>query len=212
MPRTLRALKGTAYGDVEVTTYLDAARVRELLPARLREVASAAKQTDTIMLFAAGHGFRDQATGQFYLATRDSKLRKLEETSISWVEIAKALDGSKARAIILLDACHSGAADSGTNDDAVSSLIKSGTPITIPAAAMGRQESQENAEVGGGRFTTALVQAISTDRKAKDTNRNGAIELAELYGAVKRQVVAATKGAQTPWIARNLMVGEIPLF
>jgi uncharacterized caspase-like protein len=125
-------------------------------------------------------------------------------------EIAKALDGSKARAIILLDACHSGAADSGTNDDAVSSLIKSGTQSRQPQRA--DRKVRRTPRLGGGRFTTALVQAISPDRKATDTNRNGAIELAELYGAVKRQVVAATKGAQTPWIARNLMVGEIPLF
>lgn len=62
----------------------------------------------------------------------------------------------------------------------------------------------------GGGFTIALVQAISTDHKATDTNRNGAIERGTLRS--KRQVVAATKGAQTAWIARNLMVGEIPLF
>ena len=64
----------------------------------------------------------------------------------------------------------------------------------------------------GGAFTTALVRAFTEDRKATDTNANGAIELAELYGAVKRQVVTHTKGEQTPWIARNQMVGETPLF
>ena len=37
-------------------------------------------------------------------------------------------------------------------------------------------------------------------------------QLAELYGAIKRRVVSSTGGLQTPWIARNQMVGETPLF
>jgi Caspase domain len=113
--------------------------------------------------------------------------------------------------IIFLDACHSGAAgNSGTNDDAVSALLNRKSSITVIAASKGHQESLEFGS--GGAFTTALVTAISEKRQSTDTNRNGVIELAELYGAVKRQVVTITKGQQTPWLARNLMVGETPLF
>jgi hypothetical protein len=206
---TVRKLQGTTYGAVEVTPFLDALGLRSKLPDRLREVAAAAKASDTIMLFAAGHGFRD-AEGHFYLATRETQLANLKETALAWDEIAKALDGTKARVIVLLDACKSGAADGGANDDAVSSLIKGKTSLTVLAAAKGRQASLELPE--GGRFTTALIRAITTNRRSTDSNSNGAIELAELYGAVKREVMIATKGEQTPWIARNLMVGEIPLF
>ena len=112
--------------------------------------------------------------------------------------------------IVLLDACKAGAADGGANDDAVSSLLKGNTSLTVLAAAKGRQASLELPD--GGRFTTALIRAITANRQSTDSNGNGAIELAELYGAVKREVMIATKGEQTPWIARNLMVGEIPLF
>jgi hypothetical protein len=82
-------------------------------------------------------------------------------------------------------------------------------PITVIAAAKGRQESGETS--AGGHFTNAVIRAI-TDRGATDRDGNGAIELVELYGAVKQAVVTMTGGKQTPWIARNLMVGEIPLF
>ena len=78
------------------------------------------------------------------------------------------------------------------------------------AAAKGRQFSYE--ENNAGRFTTALVRAITTNRNLTDTNGNGAIELAELYRVLKREVVTVTDGKQTPWIARNMMVGETPLF
>jgi hypothetical protein len=80
----------------------------------------------------------------------------------------------------------------------------------VIAAAKGRQESLEFRS--GGAFTTAVVKAVTDDRKTTDSNGNGAIELAELYRVVKQRVLAETQGAQTLWIARNQMVGETPLF
>jgi uncharacterized caspase-like protein len=164
-----------------------------------------------ILANASGHGFRDASTGRLYLVTRDTRRERVTETSISWAEIAEALDGAKARVFVFLDACQSGAAaDGGSNDDAVTALLSQKASITVIAAAKGRQYSLELGT--GGAFTTALVRAITEDRKATDTNNNGAIELAELYDAVKRQVVTKTRGKQPPWIARNLMLGETPLF
>lgn len=209
--KEVTALKGTRYSDVTFDSYLDATGLRDSLPGKIREVVAKAGERDTIMLFAAGHGFRDSASGQFFLATRETVKSNLAETSIGWNEIAAAFGGAKARVIVFLDACRSGATgDSGTNDDAVSTLINAGTSLTVIAAAKGRQDSLEFGS--GGAFTRALIDAISSEQSETDTNRNGVIELAELYSVVKRNVVARTQGAQTPWIARNLMVGEIPLF
>jgi hypothetical protein len=209
--RGLKTLEGVAYSKVEVAPLLDASGLQSALPDKIRELVARAGEQDTIMLFASGHGFRDPSTGRFYLVTRDTRRERVTETSISWAEIAKALDGAKARVFVLLDACQSGAAaDGGSNDDAVTALLSQKASITVIAAAKGRQYSLELGT--GGAFTTALVRAITEDRKATDTNNNGAIELAELYGAVKRQVVTKTGGKQTPWIARNLMLGETPLF
>ena len=92
----------------------------------------------------------------------------------------------------------------------MTALLEGKSAITVIAAAKGRQESLEFQ--GGGAFTTALVDALGLRRRGIDLNGNGAIELAELYGSVKSTVVERTNGAQTPWIARNLMVGETPLF
>jgi len=127
---------------------------------------------------------------------------------IGWDEIAASLADAKARVIVFIDACHSGAAG-GANDEAISTFLGRETPVTLIAASKGRQISEEDAT--GGFFTTALVKAIGA-RNATDANANGAIELAELYGTLKREVVKATGHKQTPWIARNNMVGEIPLF
>ena len=50
------------------------------------------------------------------------------------------------------------------------------------------------------------------NRAAYDLNKNGAIEVSELYAGVKRQVVDQTKSRQTPWLARNQMIGDFALF
>jgi hypothetical protein len=206
----LKGLRGSAYSEVAVSSFLDASGLRQSLLATIRDVVRKAGEHDTIMLFAAAHGFRDPTTGQFFLSTRDTKLSNLAETSIGWSQIAEALDGSRARLAIFLDACHSGAAGSGTNDDAVSTLLNGKASIVVIAASKGRQNSLEDDT--GGAFTSALVKAFGEERQRADTNGNGVIELAELYGTVKRQVVSFSKGKQTPWIARNQLVGEAPLF
>jgi uncharacterized caspase-like protein len=208
---SLKTVERVAYGNVELASYLDAAGLRTALPEKIREVVAKAGENDTIMLFAAGHGVLDPSTGQFFLVTRETRADQLAATAIGWAEIAAALDGAKARVIVFLDACHSGAAAGGTNDDAVLALMNRKASLTVIAGAKGRQLSKEYKGTGGA-FTTAFVTAITEERRATDTNANGAIELAELYAAVKRHVMSRTKGKQTPWIARNQMIGEMPLF
>ena len=86
--------------------------------------------------------------------------------------------------------------------------------MTVISASKGRQFSLEDSELGGGVFTTLLTYgAFNPERRAgDDRNGNGVIEMSEFYRALKRRVTKFTKGRQTPWIARNQMVGEIPLF
>jgi uncharacterized caspase-like protein len=206
----LRTLEGTTYTRVEATTLLDAQDLAASLPEQIHKIANTAGEKDTIVFFAAGHGIRDEGSGRFYLATRSTHLAELTRTSIAWDDIAAAFKGTKARVFVFLDACQSGAAGGSANDDAVASLLRGDTSMTVIAAAKGRQFSFESD--GAGRFTTALVRAITTNRSTTDTINNGVIELAELYAVLKPEVVSATGGEQTPWIARNLMVGETPLF
>lgn len=203
-------LKGSTYQDVDVTPLLDERHLQRRLPERLSEIVAAAGPNDTIMLFAAGHGTQGR-DGKFYLVTPTTREASLETTALGWDAIAATLDKAKARIVVFLDACRSGSVGrAGSNDAAVTSLLQRSAAITVVAAAKGRQDSLETD--GGGYFTNALVAAVTSARQSTDSNNNGAVELAELYGVVKREVVAATKGNQTPWIARNHMVGEIPLF
>ena len=198
-----------------VESLLDAQDLRTVLPAKIREIVAKATANDTIFLFAAGHGATG-ADGRFYLVAGNTQRDRLDKTALSWSEIAAALEGARARIVVFIDACRSGAAGlSGTNDEAVNALLAKKLAITIIAASKGYQDSNETSD--GGFFTTAILDAVHNRREATDTNKNGAIELAELYAAIKPRVVEQSLGGkdsskQTPWIARNEMVGEIPLF
>ena len=164
------------------------------------------------MILAAGHGLRDE-DGAFYLAGRNTDVDDLAATGASWSKIARALAGVKARVFVFADACHSGAVEfSGANDGAVASIINRDGRVAVIAASKGRQLSQERSSLRGGVFTTSLARIVGVERQDTDRNRNGALELSEIYGALKREVVTLTEGEQTPWIARNEMIGEIPLF
>jgi hypothetical protein len=207
---------GRIYRDPPIVEpLLDAQDLRTALPAKLREIVAKATVQDTIFLFAAGHGATGP-DGRFYLVASNTQRDRLNETALSWTEVASALEGARARIVVFIDACRSGAAgQSGANDEAVNALLAKRLAIAIVAASKGYQDSKETSD--GGLFTTELLDAVHNRRETTDTNKNGAIELAELYAAIKPRVVVRSLGSkdgskQTPWIARNDMVGEIPLF
>jgi hypothetical protein len=185
---------------------LDATGLNKSLPEKIKAIVKASRSEDTIMLFISGHGIMDH--GRLYLATIDTKLDDLTHTAVAWDDIVTALTKSTARVVVFLDTCHSGAAagNESTNDDAVVALTKGNAPILVLAASKGAQNSQD------GVFTPVLVDLVNRRRDLIDLNKNGAIELSELYGALKQRVVDLTNGRQTPWISRNDMIGEIPLF
>ena len=206
-----RATAGHYHSAVTGQVLLDEVELKSILAERIARIAREASADDTIALFVAGHGVRDDK-GRFHLATAKTTMADLAGTSIAFDEIAAALGGTKARVAVFLDACHAGAAGGlASNDEVAKAFLDRTSAITVIAAAKGRQLSEEHTQLAGGVFTRVLAEALA-DRARLDANGNGAIELSELYGRLKQRVNELTDGRQTPWIARNNMVGEIPLF
>lgn len=181
----------------------------------LKEILAQATPGDHVVLFFAGHGLRD-AAGDFFFGTTQTDMSDIPGTALAWSDLSRLLAQKSIRATVFLDACHSASAGLtrfATNDGAVEGL-RNALPdgLTVVSAAKGRQYSLEDAAVGGGYFTAALVSVLTDERAAADLNRNGVLETVELYRAVKTKVVSALGSAQTPFISRNQAVGETALF
>ncbi len=177
---------------------------------QLDDFASRSTPRDTIMLFFAGHGLQS-SDGRYYLATPDSSFNDLDGTALSWSDLAEAVADIKGRVFIFVDACHSGGVNDA-NDGAVDDILRgAGRSVAVIAASKGRQFSFETAAQGGGYFTAALTEAMASGGEL-DIDKSGLVELDELYLGLKRSVVRATGGQQTPWIARSQIVGKMPVF
>lgn len=196
----------------------------------VEDVTSSAEPGETLVLSFSGHGVRDDK-GRFYLAMHDTVLTDLERTAISWSNLAESFRNFKGRVVVLLDACHSGMAGTqffASNDDiAAQALAAMPSNVVLFAASKGREFSYESPSVGGGLFSLAVADVIAGQRSEHDLDKNGMIEISELLRGVKHKVIVdgrvvreavATRenwteaGTQTPWIARNLMVGDYSLF
>ncbi|MGA0541384.1 caspase family protein [Neotabrizicola sp. VNH66] len=209
-----RAAGRGRYADVTVEMISPKAPLAVALPQRIAAVSAGLGPEDTLMVYLATHGVTGPAgsalEGQLFLTDSQTRLDRLDRTALGMTQLAAALAAVPARVVVFVDACHAGLPDSATNDALQERLSGAESRIAVIAAAKGRQVSLEGVRLGGGAFTSAVVRAL--DRAETDLDGNGALELTELYAAVKRDVVLATAGRQTPWIARSGFVGEVPLF
>jgi uncharacterized caspase-like protein len=216
---TITKQSSMQYGAVEANELPDErASVTEILSTLDRAIALASSN-DTLLISFAGHGMR--VGGNFYFLTSQSSEKDILETALPWNKVADVLSRSKARIIVLLDACHSGAASQEAivpNDEYAATLMRNGkSGMMVLAASKGREFSQERSELMGGHglFSYVVTQAIGSNRKAADVNGNGVIELSELYAYVKKNVSQMSGGkdpalAQTPWLSRDEIIGEAP--
>ncbi len=213
----LEALDGKSLTlDRDTTIVLtDAGASKTAILDAARAIVADTQPGDNAVISISAHGLRGE-DGRFYVGLSSTSTADIENTALAWDDLASILATAKGRVTVLIDACHSGAAGTGLlarNDDAVNA-VRSAIPsgLTVLAAAKGRELSAEMSSVGGGVFTTAITLAIGKERATADTNHNGRIEVSELYRAVKDKVSTLRDGQQTPWLARNQMIGDFALF
>jgi uncharacterized caspase-like protein len=101
------------------------------------------------------------------------------------------------RALVLLDACHSGAVtgDGSTltsNADLLRSVI-SASNVTVLTSSTTNEFSGEDAKWNHGAFTQVLLDALGKDA---DEDHDGLISMSELTHYISTHVVSLTEGHQ----------------
>ncbi len=215
LAEALKASVGRYYGSESLQLLLDEEATPAAITSALESIVATADPHDTIVFSFAGHGVKGD-DDHYYLTPAGYDSNDAKGTGLSWSRISAILGRAKARVVVILDSCHSGLSGAeglGTNDDAVASLLTGvRAPMLVLAASKGRQFSYEDPKWGGGAFTHALVEVLQRNWRSADLNGNGVIEVSELYRALRSMVAGETQGNQTPWLARQDLIGDFSLF
>lgn len=200
------------------------------LVSRLQELEKVSPE-DTVLVFVASHGFTpDPASGEYYFVTKDATQQDLlavftakpgqpvdvraAASLMSGTELHALLKRVPGKRILVLDTCHSGAAD-GRSDPFALAKRSASAQIAVLSASQGDEESYEIPQNTAGTaprhgaFTYALMEALSG--KAAP-GQGGAVTLQSAFKYVGPRVAdilksvprKASQGAlQTPTLTAN---------
>jgi len=214
--KALENQEGKYYGKVHIHKMKNDEALPEKFYLALSRIKKKARDNDLVILFLAGHGIRTEA-GEFHFLTTESNLMNLKKGSVNWADLSTELSGIRAKTIIFLDACHSGAISNELivpNDTLAKQLFsreKGG--VLIFSASKARQPSAESSRLDGGSgvFSYALRQALTSKSHSADLNSNGTVEFQELVRFATSFVNKSTGGRQTPWLSRRELFGDFPV-
>jgi uncharacterized caspase-like protein len=151
------------YGSVTAVTLTDAGATRKAILDGLTALKEKALPADATVVFFAGHGTLD-AADSFFLLPHDADLASLDSTAIEGTQLKSTLSKIRGKVLLVLDACHSGAAGKGlrkgTPDKLAQELSREDSHVIVMSASLGNQEALENSDLGHGYYTHAILQSL----------------------------------------------------
>ena len=156
------------YSRADVTTLLDRQVTRQAVLDALDDLAKKASADDTCVVFLSGHGdYREEKSAISGGAPRSElvfclpgyNLNKPDVAGISDEVLFRKLSAIPCRKLLLLDACHAGAA-LGALDSPARGFAPGGQGPIILAACDRKQSSLEHPVFGHGLFTQAILDAL----------------------------------------------------
>ena len=222
LAKALEAQKGRLYSDVQVRIIDDPARP-DADPTQpnvfdgLDWLKHSTTEHDLSIVFLAGHGFQE-AKDRFWFLTREGDTDRLRATAIFKEDLLDYISALPGKKILLLDACHAGAAltegaravESPDMNSIVNDFSTVGAGVVVYGASMGKETSKEDAKWDGhGAFTKALIEAIGEGKATSDPAKPITTELLAYY--VAERVKELTGGSQHPVMNRPSIVPDFPI-
>ena len=207
--------EGKMFGSVTSTLLVDEEATAEAI---LEGLCAFEKNdnADIFVIFMAGHGVKS-SDGDYYFLGYNGTFDNPQIDGLNWGRLKECLSKTKGRATLFLDACHSGSIVNETvvpNDEMAHQFFTGERAgVMVFTASKGRQSAIESPSLGGGYglFTWALTQGIGAQAVEADLNGNQVVEFMELVNFVERYVGQLTNGAQTPWLSRKELFGDLPI-
>ena len=176
---------------------------RESMLSGLSRFLGQAGPDDVALLFVAGHGVRDLASGSYYFLPHPANADTLLADGLRMSDFDESLRVVRRNVravIVMLDTCHAGSlgipAAAAVSADEMARQMTTGEGFFLLAAAKPGEESKERSQLGHGAFSYALLEGIGGQG---DGDTDGALTVSELFGYVARRVPQLTGGGQHPY-------------
>jgi hypothetical protein len=201
VPILHRRSAGT-FSNVEWRLLTDAKATKANIGAGLTWLRQKMTPRDVAVVFLSGHGANDR--GMFYYLPVDVRMDDVRGTSISGEELKQAVGALPGRVVLMLDACHSGAATVAAvarppTDDLARDLVTDDYGVVVMCSSLGHQVSLESPLLKHGFFTYAFLEGLNG--KA-DFNNDRLIHLHELDYYTVLRVRQLSGNMQTPTTGR----------
>jgi WD40 repeat protein len=159
-----------------------------------------AEETDTVLLFIAGHGINDGADYRFLAtnAERTSSGALRGSTVVPWQTLQGSMEATRGRRVLFLDTCHSGNAYSAKLGNSAYHAN-----IITYASARFDQEALEDAKLGHGLFTFAVTEGLDGKGALADKREITTKGLAEFVIKRVDQLAKDMKAEQEPQYFRG---------
>lgn len=190
MGELFKSGEGHTFGKVTSLVLINEEATTTALRSAIQQVAAQARTGDVVVFSFSGHGYADEKH-EFFLATHDVHPDRPGETALTGKALAELLSPIKARVVLLLDTCQSGAVlgrkegakvITGPEDltGLVNTLSSAEQGIVVISSSSESELSFESE--GGGYFTRAVVEGLQGK-----ASRGGVVTCASLgdYVAVR---------------------------
>jgi hypothetical protein len=153
-----------------------------------------AEETDTVLLFIAGHGFNDGPDYRFLPTNAEVAGGVMRgSTVVQWQVLQAAVEGAKGRRILFIDTCHSGNAYNQRLGNAAYHAN-----IIAYTAARFDQTAREDDTLGHGLFTYAVVEGLEGKGGIAARRQISTKELADYVIKRVEELAKAQKAEQEP--------------
>jgi len=179
--------------------------VEKWLPNRAEKDAS-------VFIYYSGHGAPNPKTGDVYLVPYDGDPAFVDETGYPLKRLYERVNKLPAKeVVVMLDSCFSGAGGRSVIGKGMRPMVLSienpvlvGGKTAVLAASQGDQVSSTYNQKGHGLLTYFFLKGLQGEA---DKNKDGAVDLVELFEYVKPQVERTARrdfnNEQTPQLLGN---------
>jgi TolB-like protein len=194
---------GALYREAKTLVLTDEEVTRESILDSLERFLGQAGPDDVAVIFVAGHGVRDQASGSYYFLPFAATAQNLVSAGLrmsDFDEIVRVVRHNVRAVVVMLDTCHAGAlrvsAPGLVAADDPAARMSAGEGFFLLAATKPGEDSVEEPALAHGAFTYAVLEGL---QGAADVDGDGLVTVSDLFSYVARRVPQITNGEQHPY-------------